>query len=130
MREPGGTAAGLLIKPLEEVGDFWRARLDTALDATYDAQAGYSGTLTGGKTTAVGLTLEFGDVVYDFTCPACGEFRVHGKRVVLVKAYCARRPDRAMDLVRPPIVGLDRSGTSRRRRPAELARGRVHAREE
>lgn len=77
-------AAGLLIKPLEEVGDFWRARLDTSLDASYDAQTGYSGTLTAGKTTAAGLTLEFGDVVYDFSCPACGEFRVHGKRVVLV----------------------------------------------
>ena len=37
-------------------------------------------------TSAPGLTLEFGDVIYDFLCAACGEFRVHGKRVVLVAA--------------------------------------------
>ncbi len=76
-------AAGVVTKPLEEMGDFWRARLDVALDANYDASAGYTGTLTAGRTSAPGLTLEFGDVVYDFTCPACGEFHVHGKRVVL-----------------------------------------------
>jgi polysaccharide deacetylase len=79
-------AAGVVARPLEEVGDFWRARLDAALDATYESASGYSGTLTIGRTTAPGLTLEFGDVIYDFSCAACGEFRVHGKRVVLVGA--------------------------------------------
>jgi peptidoglycan/xylan/chitin deacetylase (PgdA/CDA1 family) len=79
-------AAGVVARPLEEFGDFWRARLDASLDATYDATAGYAGSLTIGKTTAPGLTLEFGDVVHDFACPACGDFRVHGKRVVLVAA--------------------------------------------
>jgi hypothetical protein len=79
-------AAGILVRPLEDVGDFWRARLDAALDATYDAASGYAGTLTIGRTTAPGLTLEFGDVIYDFSCAACSEFQVHGKRVVLVGA--------------------------------------------
>jgi hypothetical protein len=79
-------AAGVVVRPLEEVGDFWRARLDAALDATYDSASGYSGSLTIGRTTSPGLTLEFGDVIYDFSCPSCGEFRVHGKRVVLVGA--------------------------------------------
>jgi peptidoglycan/xylan/chitin deacetylase (PgdA/CDA1 family) len=79
-------AAGVLIRPLEEVGNFWRARLDASLDATYEAASGYSGTLTIGQATAAGLTLEFGDVVHDFSCAACGRFRVHGKRVVLVEA--------------------------------------------
>jgi Polysaccharide deacetylase len=79
-------AAHVVVRPLEEVGDFWRARLDSSVEATYDSKAGYSGTLTIGALTAPGLTLEFGDVIYDFTCDACGEFRVHGKRVVLVNA--------------------------------------------
>jgi peptidoglycan/xylan/chitin deacetylase (PgdA/CDA1 family) len=74
------------VRPLEEMGDFWRARLDAAIEATYDSQAGYSGTLTIGSSTAPGLTLEFGDVINDFSCDACGEFRVRGKRVVIVNA--------------------------------------------
>jgi hypothetical protein len=77
-------AAGVLIMPLEEIGDFWRARLDADLDARYDADAGYSGTLTAGPTSAPGLTLEFGDTIVDFSCAACGRVRVRGKRVVLV----------------------------------------------
>jgi len=77
-------AAGMLVTPLEEIGDFWRSRLDTALDARYDADAGYSGTLTAGATTAPGLTLEFGDSIVNFSCAACGRVRVRGKRVVLV----------------------------------------------
>jgi peptidoglycan/xylan/chitin deacetylase (PgdA/CDA1 family) len=79
-------AASVPARPLEEVGDFWRARLEATLDATYDAASGYQGTLVIGPTSAPGLTLEFGDVVFDFSCPACGEFRVHGKRVVLSAA--------------------------------------------
>jgi peptidoglycan/xylan/chitin deacetylase (PgdA/CDA1 family) len=77
------TAAGVPTRALEDVGDFWRARLESSLDATYDAALGYKGTLVMGATGARGLTLEFGDVILDFSCPACGEFRVHGKRVVL-----------------------------------------------
>jgi peptidoglycan/xylan/chitin deacetylase (PgdA/CDA1 family) len=82
-------AAGVMARPLDEMGDFWRARLDAALDATYDTATGYSGTLTVGRTSAAGLTLEFGDVIYDFSCAACGKFRVHGKRVVLSEALAA-----------------------------------------
>jgi peptidoglycan/xylan/chitin deacetylase (PgdA/CDA1 family) len=83
------TAAGVPARPLEEVGDFWRARLDATLDATYDPASGYQGTLVIGPTSAPGLTLEFGDVILEFTCPACGEFRVHGKRVVLSAALAS-----------------------------------------
>ena len=81
--------AGVAVRPLEEVGDFWRARLDAVLDATYDAASGYSGSLTIGPTTTAGLTLEFGDALSDFVCPACGTVRVRGKRVVLVDAPAA-----------------------------------------
>ena len=74
----------LMPRPMEEIGDFWRARLDTQIDATYDAATGYAGTVTVGKEPVKGLTLEFGDVVRDFNCGACGKAMVHGKRVVLV----------------------------------------------
>ena len=75
----------LMARPLEEVGDFWRARLDTQIDATYDDANGYAGTLAVGKEPMKGLTLEFGDVVHEFTCSACGKSSVHGKRVVLTE---------------------------------------------
>jgi hypothetical protein len=73
----------LMARPLEEIGAFWRARLDTQTDATYDTATGYTGTVTVGKEPIKGLTLEFGDVVREFTCAACGKTSVHGKRVVL-----------------------------------------------
>jgi peptidoglycan/xylan/chitin deacetylase (PgdA/CDA1 family) len=76
-------AAGVPTRPLEEMGDFWRARLDASLDATYDSASGYTGTLTAGRAIPPGLTLEFGDVIQDFSCASCGDFHVHGKRVVL-----------------------------------------------
>lgn len=75
-------AAGVSALPLEDVGDFWRARLEATLDAHYDA-AGYAGTLTLGAHTAPGLTLEFGDTIGSFSCPSCGPVGVHGKRVVI-----------------------------------------------
>ncbi|MBV9948795.1 MAG: polysaccharide deacetylase family protein [Myxococcales bacterium] len=84
--DAAAAGADVLARPLEEVGDFWRARLDATLEAEYDAADGYTGSLTIGKTSAPGLTLEFGDVVHEFICPSCGEFRVHGKRVVLTAA--------------------------------------------
>jgi peptidoglycan/xylan/chitin deacetylase (PgdA/CDA1 family) len=74
------------VRTMEEMGDFWRARLDTALDASFDTASGYTGTLTIGRTTAPGITLEFGDVIKSFSCAACGEVKVRGKRVVLVDA--------------------------------------------
>jgi peptidoglycan/xylan/chitin deacetylase (PgdA/CDA1 family) len=77
---------GVTVRTMEEMGDFWRARLDTGLDATFDTASGYSGTLTIGRTTAPGITLEFGDVITSFSCAACGEVKVRGKRVVLVNA--------------------------------------------
>jgi peptidoglycan/xylan/chitin deacetylase (PgdA/CDA1 family) len=75
--------------PLEEAGDFWRARLSSSLDASYDDKKGYAGTLTIGAKTAPGLTLEFGDDIKSFTCASCGETKVKGRRVTLVKAPAA-----------------------------------------
>ncbi len=75
-----------VVRPMEEMGDFWRARLDSSLDGSYEGGTGYTGTLTIGATTAPGLTLEFGDAVASFTCAACGETRIHGKRVTIVGA--------------------------------------------
>jgi hypothetical protein len=79
-------AAGILVRPLEEMGDFWRARLDASLDVTWGGASGYTGSVTIGRSSAPGLTLEFGDVIRDFSCAACGEVRVRDKRVVIVRA--------------------------------------------
>lgn len=76
----------LVTRRMEDIGDFWRARLEANLDASYDDATGYRGTLTIGKTTAPGLTLEFGDSITRFTCASCGRTEVHGKRVVLTEA--------------------------------------------
>jgi hypothetical protein len=78
--------ADVAVKPMEEYGDFWRARLDASLEATFDAATGYTGTLVVGENTAPLMTLEFGDNVTHFSCPACGDTRVRGKRVVIVNA--------------------------------------------
>jgi hypothetical protein len=75
-------ALDAIARPLEEMGDFWRGRLEVQIDATYD-KAGYTGTLVAGKDAVRGLTLEFGDTVRKFTCAACGPATLHGKRVVL-----------------------------------------------
>jgi peptidoglycan/xylan/chitin deacetylase (PgdA/CDA1 family) len=76
-------AAGVLIEPLGDAGDFWRARLDASIDARYDPATGYSGTLVVGASTSPGLTLEFGDAIAGFTCDKCGAVTVHGTHVVL-----------------------------------------------
>ncbi|HXX66410.1 MAG TPA: hypothetical protein VEK07_04460 [Polyangiaceae bacterium] len=77
---------GVAVLPLEQVGDFWRARLDASLDARYDPAVGYSGTLAMGETTAAGMTLEFSEPVADFSCGDCGPVAVHASRVVLTEA--------------------------------------------
>ncbi len=72
------------VRSLEDIGDFWRARLETAVDASYDAGV-YTGSVTPGKVASpAGLTLEFGDAIQSFTCEQCGPTRIHGKRVVIV----------------------------------------------
>jgi hypothetical protein len=71
---------------IDDAGDFWRARLSTTIDATYDDKAGYDGTITFGPTTAHGLGLDFGDRIETFTCDGCGPFRLEGKRIVLTSA--------------------------------------------
>lgn len=71
---------------LEDVLDFWRARLATKLEATFDSRTGYSGVITFGATTAPGITLEFGDAVGELRCETCGETRIQGRRVVIVGA--------------------------------------------
>ena len=72
--------------PLETMGDFWRARLGSSLDASYDQANGYTGDLVLGAETVSGMTLQFGDVVTHFTCAACGPVRIEGQRVVMTNA--------------------------------------------
>ena len=62
--------------------DFWRAREEASVDASY-AAGGYDGTLTTGAHAARNLTLEFGDVITRFDCAACGAVGISGKRVTL-----------------------------------------------
>ncbi len=80
-RVPGDAA----VLSIPEVGDYWRARLDTKLDTRF-AEGQYVGTLTVGKHTASGLTIEFGDSIERFDCPGCGPTRVAGNRVMLASA--------------------------------------------
>lgn len=76
----------LVTRTMEEAGDFWRARSEATLDATFDSTRGYTGTLVVGNTTAPGLSLEFGDDIAQFSCETCGEVKIRGKRVTIVKA--------------------------------------------
>jgi peptidoglycan/xylan/chitin deacetylase (PgdA/CDA1 family) len=72
--------------PLEEIFDFWRARLGVKLEAAFDSRTGYTGTLVIGESTAPGITLEFADPIRELRCETCGETRIEGRRVVLVGA--------------------------------------------
>lgn len=74
------------VRSVQEVGDFWRARLDAKLDVTFDSKTGYTGTLTIGKTTAPGLAIELGDAITSFECPKCGITQVAGRRAVISSA--------------------------------------------
>ncbi|HVH45670.1 MAG TPA: hypothetical protein VM925_25120 [Labilithrix sp.] len=76
----------IVVRSVQEAGDFWRARLDAKLDARFEKATGYAGTLTIGKTTAPGLTIELGDAVASFDCPKCGETKIAGKRIALLSA--------------------------------------------
>jgi hypothetical protein len=67
---------------IADVADFWRARQEANLDASYSAGR-YSGTLTTGAHAPRNLTLEFGDVLSGFDCESCGGVAVNGKRVTL-----------------------------------------------
>ncbi|CAN5545030.1 hypothetical protein BH11MYX1_BH11MYX1_24650 [soil metagenome] len=79
----------VVVRSLEDIGDFWRARLETELDATY-AAGRYTGTLAPGPLGAPrDLTLEFGDAIKTFTCKSCGPTRIHGTRVVIVEGIPA-----------------------------------------
>jgi|GEM_PF-915325 len=73
---------------LAEVGDFWRAREETAVDASY-ASGRYQGTISTGAHQIQGLTLEFGDTIASFDCQACGAVQLAGKRVTMAGAVAA-----------------------------------------
>jgi hypothetical protein len=67
-----------------DVADFWRAREETSVDASY-APGRYDGAITTGAHAARRLTLEFGDVISRFDCAACGSTQIAGKRVTLLE---------------------------------------------
>ena len=67
---------------LADVGDFWRAREETTVDAWY-ATGRYGGTIATGAHAIAGLTLEFGDTIAGFACDTCGSVQLSGKRVTL-----------------------------------------------
>ncbi len=79
----------LAVLSMEDFTGFWRAREQTAVEASYDDAAGYTGALTVGATPITGLTLEFGDAIKQFTCAACGAVHIEGKRVVLGSTLAA-----------------------------------------
>jgi hypothetical protein len=79
-----------LTDTLADVGDFWRAREETTVDASYE-NGRYDGTVATGAHAIAGLTLEFGDTIARFDCAACGSsVLVSGKRVTLMDTVPAR----------------------------------------
>jgi len=76
-------AQHMRIEALDRVADFWRARDKTTLEATYSESTGYAGTINVGAYPIANLTLEFGDMLGHFTCAACNDFEIVGKRVVI-----------------------------------------------
>jgi len=76
----------VVVRSIQEAGDFWRARSDAKIEARFDAAAGYAGTLTVGKTTTPGITIELGDAIERFECARCGETKISGKRISIVSA--------------------------------------------
>jgi hypothetical protein len=76
----------VLVRSVQELGDFWRAREGAKLEARFDKATGYAGTLTIGKTTSAGITIELGDAIKSFECAKCGETKVAGKRVAIMSA--------------------------------------------
>lgn len=76
-------AQRMRIDALDRVADFWRARDKTTLEATYNESTGYAGTINVGAYPIANLTLEFGDMLGRFTCVACNDFEIVGKRVVI-----------------------------------------------
>jgi hypothetical protein len=73
----------IAVDSLVHFGDFWRARSKVALDASYDAVSGYTGSFRIGDEAIENFTLEMGDAIASFDCPACGKVEVSGKRVVM-----------------------------------------------
>jgi hypothetical protein len=67
---------------IADVAEFWRARQESSLEASYLAGR-YTGTLTTGAHAPQNLTLEFGDVLARFDCGTCGVVELNGKRVTL-----------------------------------------------
>jgi len=80
------TRPDVAVPSVQEAGDFWRARSDAKLDVRFDEATGYTGTLTVGKTTTPGLTIELGDAIERFEFAKCGETTISGKHVALVSA--------------------------------------------
>jgi hypothetical protein len=76
-------AHGIPVDTLQHFGSFWRARAQVQLDGAYDSATGYRGTLRIGALPVTDFTLEFGDAIGSFVCPACGKVEIVGKRVVL-----------------------------------------------
>jgi hypothetical protein len=75
-------AHGIALDTVAHFGDFWRARGKVAVDAEYDVVTGYTGRFIVGDEPIEDLTLEFGDGITFFECPACGRVEIHGKRIV------------------------------------------------
>jgi hypothetical protein len=72
----------VLVEPMTSLGDFWRGRDGVALDAGYDHDLGYSGTLQTGPLAAPRFSLEFGDHLKSFECPGAGPVTLEKNRVV------------------------------------------------
>ena len=74
---------------IAELGDFWRGRELTTVDATYTPGQGYAGTIKTGKADAPHFSLEFTDHIATFTSPEGGDVEIRDGRVVFKKTLPA-----------------------------------------
>ena len=73
------------------LAEFWRARREVQVDASFVSATGYRGSITVGDRAVTGFTLEFGDVIGRFECAGCGPTRIGGRRVALTGTLAAGR---------------------------------------
>ncbi len=60
---------GMRVEGMTNLGDFWRGRRDTVVEAQWQPNKGYSGKIAVGPVDAPRFSLAFGDHITSFDCP-------------------------------------------------------------
>jgi len=73
---------GLKVMRMIQAGEFWRGRDGVRIEARYDEDLGYTGTLRVGEHDAPRFSLAFGDHIESFQASGAGSVKIAGSRVV------------------------------------------------